>query len=575
MSNKNIIKENSNEDEQYNGIKKLLKEKNLNPKNLDDLTYLLSLTLKPTIKHLNLEYLIYFLLKEFNPKNESIFYEYFFHSCELGKVNYVKILLENGLSVNCQNDLGETPLHIAISKNDINLINLLIKYEPDTGLSTDKDNLTAMSYAKIQGNENIIKIINDLNEKNKKELIRSEIIEYINKDMNNIDKMDRSDISSFINKNNNFDEIQNYNGEKMSILITEDANNNILNNKNIGINKKRKKNNNINNIYCYNTNTQTVINESDFYEGDFPKNNIKINNDINNINNDSNNNGITSNENHQRFFTEECNCDIKISKQFTTDLKCYTSPLKDKCELLNIYNNASNNPSCGQSLTTSNSINKELYYSPLSSNKATKTFGKKIELNNFMLEINLPKIYANYLLDNGFDDLEVLISQAKNGTALSDQNLKDIGIKLPGDRAKILVHLEELAGNFPFFLEKNIIYSNEIKENNSLYKFLTSINFEEYIKTFNDNGYYNAEILYIQMESRSPITEEILKNDFGINKIGHIKRIMLNLINLSKNYIKRLKNRNKDNNSYKSIVFEGNPYTRACEACNLFNVFNL
>ena len=35
-------------------------------------------------------------------------------------------------------------------------------------------------------------------------------------------------------------------------------------------------------------------------------------------------------------------------------------------------------------------------------------------------------------------DLEVLINQMKKGLALSYQNLKDIGINSPGDRAKIL-----------------------------------------------------------------------------------------------------------------------------------------
>ena len=56
---------------------------------------------------------------------------------------------------------------------------------------------------------------------------------------------------------------------------------------------------------------------------------------------------------------------------------------------------------------------------------------------------------VNILLDNGFDDLEVLVNQTKNGIALSEKNLKDIGIKLKGDRAKILIHLEEKAGIFP------------------------------------------------------------------------------------------------------------------------------
>ena len=567
----NLVKREGKDNEQDKSIKKLLKEKNLNPEQPHDLKYLLSLTLRPKIKKFNFEYLLLFLLKYLNQANESIFYEYFFQSCELGKINNVKILLENGLSVNCQNNLGETPLHIAISKNDIELIKLLIKYEPYTNLSTDKDNLTVMNYAEIRGNKIIIKLINDLNEINIKKKIKSEIIDYINKDMNNMNNLDFSNLSSFMNKNDDIEQIQNYNGEIMPIVNNEEASNSIINNhinKDVNIKSLKKLNNNKDNIK--NTITQTIINESDFCEDISPKNTIKINNYCNNINN-INSNSNANDENYHRFFTEECACDIKMSNQFNTDLKYFTSPLKKKDELLNYYNNNSINPSIVQSLTTSHSINKEQYESPLLLSKSSKTLDKKTELCKFITEINLPMIYANYLLDNGFDDLEVLISITKNSIALSNQNLKDIGITVPGDRAKILIHLEELAGKFPFILEKEIIYSNKIDENkNSLYKFFSSINLEEYIRLFKENGYYNAELLYVQMISKNPITEDILKNDFGLSKIGHIKRIMLNLLNCSQNYIKRLKNINGEDQSYKSIVFEGNPYSKACDACLVF-----
>jgi len=569
-----LAKKDGKDNEQDKSIKKLLKEKNLNPEQPHDLKYLLSLTLRPKIKKFNFEYLLLFLLKYLNQANETIFYEYFFQSCELGKINNVKILLENGLSVNCQNNLGETPLHIAISKNDLELIKLLIKYEPYTNLSTDKDNLTVMNYAEIRGNKTIIKLINDLNEINIKKKIKSEIIDYINKDMNNMNGLDFSNISSLMNKNDDIDQIQNYNGEIMSIVNNEEASSSIINNhinKKVNIKSLKKINNNKDNIK--NTITQTIINESDFCEDISPKNTIKVNNYNNNINiiNNINNNANPNDENYHRFLTEECACDIKMSNQFTTDLKYFTSPLKKKDELLNYYNNNSINPSIVQSLTTSHSINKEQYESPLLISKSSKSIDKKTELCKFITEINLPMIYGNYLLDNGFDDLEVLISITKNSIALSNQNLKDIGITIPGDRAKILIHLEEVAGNFPFILEKDIIYSNEIDENkNSLYKFLTSINLEEYIRVFKENGYYNAELLYVQMVSKNPITEEILKNDFGLSKIGHIKRIMLNLLNCSQNYIKRLKSINGEDKSYKSIVYEGNPYSKACDACLVF-----
>ena len=571
MSNLNNCKD-IKEYEDYNSIKKLLKQKNLNPKKPNDLKYLLSLTLRSSIKKYNLDYLLNYLLKYLNSSNKSIFYEFLFQSCEQGILNNVKLLLENGLSVNCQNVLGETPLHIAILKNDIDLIKLLIKYEPNTNLTTDKNGLTVMNYAEIRKNKKIIKMIEDLIEKNKKELIKSEIIDYINKDMNNINQIVNEDINTFITKNN-IEEIQNYNGEKLTI-INEEENNTINRNENTNNSKLNHKNNKNDNKF---TITQTILNESDFCEEISPKNTIKVNNYSNNINNinninNSNSNGIVNDENHRRNFTEDCFCDMKISKRFSTSLKYYTSPLRRKEELLNYYNNNSINPSCVQSLTTSNTVNREQYESPLISNKTSKSIDKKIELSKFIQEINLPKNYVNILLDNGFDDLEVLVNQTKNGIALSEKNLKDIGIKLKGDRAKILNHLEELAGNFHFLLEKDIIYNNLIEENknNSLYKFLASINLEDYINIFYEKGYYNAELLYIQMVSKNPITEDMLKNEFGLNKIGHIKRILLNLQSCSENYILRLKNKNKESQYYKSVVFDSNPYLKACEACLIF-----
>ena len=569
MSSLINLKEESKGDEQFISIKKLLKDKNLDPHKSNDLKYLLSLTLRPTIKNFNFEYLLIFLMKYLNSKNESIFYEFLFQSCELGKLNNVQILLDNGLSVNCQNDLGETPLHIAIAKNDLELINLLIKYEPNTNLSTDKDDLTALSYAEIRGNQNIIKIINDLNEKNKKKLIKSEIINYINKDMSKINDIGIDDISSFIQKNNDFEEIQNYNGEKMSILANEDSINNINNNidnTNINKNLNNKSNKFLNNINNKENITQTILNESDLCEDISPKKAIKINNFSNNINNINNNVVIKD----KKMFTEEFTSDIRLSKRFSTEFKNFTSPLSKKDELFNYYNSRSINPSCVQSLTTSHTINKEHSDSPLINNKISKSIDKKIELSNFMSEIGLPYNYSNNLIDNGFDDLGVLISQTKNSIALTEQNLKDIGINIPGERAKILIHLEELAGKFPFVVEKEKIYFNKNDENMSLYNFLTSINLEEYMETFMQNGYHNAELLYVQMASKNPITEEILKNDFGLNKIGHIKRIMLNLISCSENYINHLKNKNIDCRNCKSIVFEGSPYLNSCDACFIF-----
>lgn len=549
------------QNELNNNIKKFIKEKNLNPKQPDDLKSLLSLNINN--KKFSYENLLDFLLQYLNKSNEAIFCDHLLESCEKGKLNNIKILLENGININCQNNKGETPLHIAILKKDIELINILVRYEPDTNLSTYEDNLTVKNYAENSENKYIIKIINDLDEKNKKKIVKTEVINYINKGMDNIDNINYSNISFLVNENNNLNDIQNYNGEKISIITHEDESiSSTLN----YINKNSLKSGiNLNNFENTSTINPTIVNESEFFEDNSPKNTIK-NNNYNSKANVIAQNYLRYNDIHNKFFLEDC---PNVPKQLE-DLKCNSSPLKKRDEI-NYNINSSINPSVIQSLTTAHSLNKEQIESPLLNNKDTKTFSKKDQLFKFISEINLPEIYANYLLENGFDDLEVLILQARDGLALTDQHLKEIGITLPGERAKILIHLEELAGNFPFNLESNIIYSNKSVENkdSSLYIFFSSLNLEEYISKFKNCGYNNVELLYIQMISKYPITEDFLKNDIGLNNTEHIKKIILNLKNRSENYIHKLYKKNIDDKNNRTIIYENSPYMKSCDACNI------
>ena len=109
-----------------------------------------------------------------------------------------------------------------------------------------------------------------------KKIIHSEIIDCINKDMNYLNSIDIENISSFKNKNI-FDEIQNYNGEIISIINNEEKsvsiNNNKKVNKSLNINNKKLLNKKIDNIY---TITQKILNESDLLECLSPKNIIKV-----------------------------------------------------------------------------------------------------------------------------------------------------------------------------------------------------------------------------------------------------------------------------------------------------------
>lgn len=374
-----------------------------------------------------------------------------------------------------------------------------------------------------------------------KNKIKSEVVDFIQKDLLNMNVNELNNLS-YISKNKNLDEIQNYNGEAISVIKDEDSSNNIISDnlsKNI-TNKYRKDDKN----YNYST---TIINDSEFYDDVNPKNVIKS----------------TIYNNQENIKLKEAPQNINLN-----EIKYFPSPSKKKeCT-------SSIKSSYLQSLKTSHTLSKEHELSPIykSKNRISKFLDKKRELFKFISEINLPKKFAEILLENGFDDLKVLINQMKLGLALSYQNLKDIGIGNPGDRAKILIHLEEISDNFEFILEQDIIYSNKIPEENngSLYLFLKKINLEEYFQIFIENGYNNAELLYIQMASKNPITEDILRDDLGINKIGHLQRLLISLNEESKRYIKNLENGSVNNKKKFSIIYEENPYLKSCEACIIF-----
>ena len=548
----NSFKRKSKEIHNFSGIKELLKEKNLNPKKISDLKYLLSLTINPDLKKNSLfkfDCLLLFLLNYLNNDTLSIFTEFLFQSCELGSLSIVQILLENNLDINSRNELGETPLHIAIAKNDIELIKLLMEYEPKTNIGTYKDNLTAVKYAELCGNKNIFKLIKKLHENNIKEEIKNEVRDCINNDIDNIE----------INSDTkNFEQIQNFNGEKISIITDSDINSSSLyNNFN-----KNSNNNSIHENNKYFNTQQTIINESDYNEDISPiKKNIIL------FSKNSPNKNLFSLNRQYYKNNSNSNSVFNSNRKNSREIKLFSSSLKKK----SITNNISINPSYIQSLTTCNTTNKD--------NKDLYTSLKFSKIFEFITEINLPKEYANYLMDNGFDNLDVLIYQAKHGIALTYENLRDIGIKKPGERIKIMVHLEEISENFNFFFPKNIFLDefNEKNNYNSLKIFLDKIGMNKFLNNFLENGIYNSELLYIQMATKQPLTDNILINDLGINK-KDAKTIIIKLNENSKNYVNKIKIMNKRNIkeirdvsiNNRSIIYEENNKNKSCDMCNLF-----
>lgn len=56
-------------------------------------------------------------------------------------------------------------------------------------------------------------------------------------------------------------------------------------------------------------------------------------------------------------------------------------------------------------------------------------------LKEFLLQIKMQK-YLNNFIENGFDDMKIIIEQAQKGIYIKDSELKEAGILIPGDRAK-------------------------------------------------------------------------------------------------------------------------------------------
>ena len=206
---------------------------------------------------------------------------------------------------------------------------------------------------------------------------------------------------------------------------------------------------------------------------------------------------------------------------------------------------------------------------PLNSSQDTfnSSFIKKNDesLYQFLFEIRQENYYS-IMKSNGFDDIQLLINQTKKGNAITDIQLKLSGINIPGDRAKILIRLQEKAGNFIFPVPKEVYYiyqNNNIDEKNinKLKNWLSELKIGYYLENFIKNGYHSLELMMLQMESKNPITDEILKDEIGIDKIGHRSRIINKLNEDAKSIYNKWKT---------SILIIGADITKKICDCNIF-----
>ena len=498
----------------------------------------------------------------------------------------IKTLIQKGIDINMKNADGNTALHYAYSVNNYNIIILLLQNKIDfeiknkQGLKAEeikpnslkKDELIINNNNKI--NKSIIidwennitnseNIINENNEKNN----------FIYKSKNNSPLIYRN-VSKINNKENTFnrkgiykkgkyEDIKHYPFKKISSekYVIKDYNNTEKINRNRYIinnlldSKQETIRNNILESKILPSNHQINCHICDLnYLNNYQNNKLNSNNkkisksqyfikvkqnmystplkliDRYDLNDDSEfsdrshlNSARITNKEHINFFGE-----IKSinEKNILTHIKKSSNKITD-----NIDNIDNNNDSINQKSTNDSSIKNNL------------------SLHHFLSKIKMEK-YFNKLQNNGFDDINLLISQAKSENPITDLQLKKIGIDNIGDRARILIRLEESANNFGTSLPNEVYYIcdniNNININediniNKLLDWLNKLNVGEYLDNFLINGYFSIELLLIQMLSKNPLTDDMLKNEIEINKIGHRSRIMNKLIEDSKEFFKKMK----------------------------------
>ena len=197
----------------------------------------------------------------------------------------------------------------------------------------------------------------------------------------------------------------------------------------------------------------------------------------------------------------------------------------------------------------------------------------KEELYKFLEKIEMEQ-YIDLFINAGYDDIKIVINQMKTGTPINDDILNEMGIERPGDRAKILIRIQECAHLFDFKIPfEAVYYINRKKFEYLKYDFhvkalqnwLKKLNLQKYLGNFYNNGYYSPELIFIQKASKFPINDTIIERDLKIENINDRKLIMSSISSNSKNYISELQKKNTKKKIENGINDQENE-----DKCNIF-----
>ena len=452
-------------------------------------------------------------------------------------IQLIKQLLKKRILINTKNKDGNTPLHFAYYINSNEIINLLIENNCDVNIRNNQGLLPK----EIVPTDDALKIIGyetnnynyedncddqlkydkkyktiEISQTNRIKRIKNENIDILNMPKNSRKKSTKKNI----------------NGKKRNSKFDKRKKSSLFYNKDKGFRK-------ISNIELNSDENDSIIihKESENYQ--FYIDLISPSRNIYNSSSPKTNNTITSegtsekNNNIENINMQNDNVDIRQEK-----IKTFR-----KINAMNLFKK--------KNVPIENGI------------KTNKT------LLEFLSKINLEKYYEQ-INKSEFSNIMNIIEETKNGHYINDYQLKNIGINKSGDRAKILIRIQEISNSFDFTMPKAVYYytnnyDEQIEKDTNLNKlllWLKEINLDTYFYNFVNNGYFSIDLLYIQMESKNPLTDEILKNEILIEKLGYRTRILNKLKEEYPSYLNKLRSDN--------IVFNQNENNRICSNCTVF-----
>ena len=551
-----------------------------------------------------------------------------------------KYLIENGADVNASDYNLNMSLHLAVMNNDIDLIKLLIEYKANPLLVNKNNETVLDIAIKMNFEDciNLLKEVSLMNEtkKNKNKKI-FELKTEINENKPNINEKENTidnPIKNINNKNIIFSHKIIHHKKIMNpIFFTPKKNLNIITytknsscssykRKNVFFTSKKPKTRqriNSTTTISYPLNEQNIYSKKIINRSQSTSNANNIENTLQNhiprktdfiTKNEqfleSDNESIEEEESVIRDNTNINNKDIKDNKQniekilenFTSMKTVKITPLTETNNKKNPFQQVDSFVTAihknDQGISESNGYIKEddlVIIEPSIDitnkndieNKETKDEKKmnkeikdtKEELYNFLLKIEMEQ-YTDILIQEGFDDIDLVINQMKTGNPINDDILREIGIERPGDRAKILIRIQECAGLFEFKIQfEPVYYINRKKFEflrydfhvKSLQNWLKKLKLQNYLGNFYNNGYYSPELIFVQKASKFPIDDTILERDLKIENINDRKLIMSSISSDSNEYISNLK-RNKE--KIQNGIYIENKQIEESEKCIIY-----